>query len=107
MKLEVTRDVVSDLWPLCRAGEASRDSRDLVDAFLAADPGFADTLNRSAGLSPVLPGVRLSPEGERQLLDQARNRARIKLALIGGAILLVSAIAVMSLIFLMFVMSSG
>ena len=35
--MQVSRDVIRDLWALCEAGEASEDSRRLVDAFLAQD----------------------------------------------------------------------
>jgi hypothetical protein len=86
MKLEVTRDVVKDLWPLCRADEASSDSKALVDAFLAEDRAYASTLRESETLGPVVPVVRLSPDAERRLLDEARGRARLKLQIIGGSI---------------------
>jgi hypothetical protein len=83
MKLEVTRDVVSDLWPLYRAGDASPDSRGLVEAFLAGDAAFASTLKESETLSHVVPPVRLSPEGELRLLQDAQQRAREMAAEIG------------------------
>jgi len=38
--MNVTHDVVSDLWPLYASGEASADTRALVDTFLAGDPAF-------------------------------------------------------------------
>ena len=53
MRLEVTRDVVNDLWPLCRSGEASADSRTLVDTYLAQDSNFARTLQESAKSRPI------------------------------------------------------
>jgi hypothetical protein len=86
MKLEVTRDVVSDLWPLYRSGESSADSRALVEAFLAGDGPFAAKLQESETMIPELPAVRLSPEAERVLLDDARDRARLKLLVIGGSV---------------------
>jgi len=89
MKLEVTRDVVSDLWPLCKSGDATADSRALVDAFLAEDPTLAEKLRRSEDLTGVIPGIRLSPDAERRLLDVARQRARMKLLLLGGGLALV------------------
>lgn len=89
MKLEVTRDVINDLWPLYRSGEASTDSRALVDAFLSEDGTFASMLKKSELLPNAMPGVRLSPDAERRLLDDARERARLKLLVIGGAIGLV------------------
>jgi len=86
MKLEVTRDVVKDLWPLCRAGEASQDSMALVDAFLAEDSAYASTLKKCKALGPVVPPVSLSPDAERRLLDEAQRNARLKLQIIGGSI---------------------
>lgn len=86
MQLEVTRDVVSDLWPLCRAEEASAASRALVDEFLAHDEGFATTLKESEMLPQAVPSLRLSPDAERRLLDDARASARTKLLVSGGAV---------------------
>jgi len=83
MQTEITRDVVSDLWPLYRSGEASRDSKALVDEFLAGDSDFASTLHKSGDLGGAMPPFRLSPEAERRLLDDARSRARNKLMVIG------------------------
>lgn len=90
MKLEVTRGVVSDLWPLCKSGDASDDSRALVDAYLASDAEFAGKLRQGDRLTGVMPGIRLSPDAERRLLDDVRQRARMKLLLIGGGLTLVA-----------------
>lgn len=86
MKLEVTRDVVSDLWALCRAEEASADSRALVETFLAEDRALAATLEASGRPKQFVPRVQLSPDAERRLVDDARDRARAKLMLVGAAI---------------------
>lgn len=86
MKLEVTRNVVGDLWPLCQSGDASAESRALVDAFLREDETFARILRESESRAEVLPRIRLSPDAERRLLDDARGRAQLKLAIVGGAI---------------------
>jgi hypothetical protein len=40
----ITRDVILDLWPSYRSGEASPDSRALIEAYLAKDAEFARTL---------------------------------------------------------------
>jgi hypothetical protein len=42
--MNVTRDVINDLWPLYATGEASADTRMLVEAFLRQDPEFARLL---------------------------------------------------------------
>jgi hypothetical protein len=107
MMLEVTRQVVSDLWPLYRSGEASVDSRALVDAFLGADRPFASTLQASEGVDGAMPAFRLSPDAERRFLDAARQRARMKLLVIGGTIALVGFIAIVALVGVMFFLSRG
>jgi ferric-dicitrate binding protein FerR (iron transport regulator) len=101
MQMEITRDVVSDLWPLVEGGEASPDSRALVERYLASDREFSETLRRSAALGTAVPQVRLSSEAERRLLELARERTRnwvllaalaigvfgvIVLAVLGGAL---------------------
>jgi hypothetical protein len=86
MKLEVTRDVVSDLWPLCRSGDASDASRVLVRAYLAEDVEFARRLDESEGLARVVPHLHLSPDAERHLLDEIRGRAHTRLWLTAFAV---------------------
>jgi len=86
MKLEVTRDVVGDLWPLCESGDASADSRALVEAYLGEDRAFASQLKESEMLNRAMPEIHLSPNAELRLLRDAQDRARLKLMIIGGAI---------------------
>jgi len=42
--MNITRDVITDLWPVYAAGEASADTRSLVEAFVEQDPEFARSL---------------------------------------------------------------
>jgi hypothetical protein len=51
--LNVTREVINDLWPLYASGDASADTRELVDAFLRQDPEF-DVLLRGHGEEALL-----------------------------------------------------
>lgn len=88
MKLEVTRNVISDLWPLCQSRDASADSQVLVEHFLAQDSEFASALREGNAVRRVVPSVRLSPDAELRLLHDAQQRARIKLMIIGGSIAL-------------------
>ena len=46
--MNVTREVIRDLWPLFEAGEASPDTRALVKEFLDNDPEFARQLRAQA-----------------------------------------------------------
>ena len=70
----ITRDVVADLWPVYESGEASADTRLLVEEFLAGDPEFARTMTaRVPGLeSPV--SVR--PDAETIALQRTRDLVR-------------------------------
>jgi hypothetical protein len=54
--MNVTREVIHDLWPVYAAGDASADSRALVDEFLRQDPELA---------------MLLQGRGEETLLRQA------------------------------------
>lgn len=88
MRLDVSEYVISDLWPLVRSGEASADSRALVENYLAEDVSFGAKLRAGDAFGPAVPTVRLSPDAERRLLDDARQRARLTLMVTGGAVAL-------------------
>jgi hypothetical protein len=75
--MNVTRDVINDLWPLYASGDASPDSRALVDAFLANDPELAAQLRQHAmdplsGLATPAP----PPDHELQTLQRLKRRLR-------------------------------
>lgn len=67
--MKVTREVVSDLWPLYTAGEASADTRALVEEYLTNDEEFARTLKHGV----ELPGVDLPPDDEARALARTRE----------------------------------
>lgn len=73
----VTRNVITDLWPLYLSGEASEDTRRLVGAFLAADPDFERELREAANLG-VASGAApsLSPDHELETLARVKRRLR-------------------------------
>ena len=68
---------------------------------LEDDTEFAATLKETAKMNTLIPGVTLSPDAERRMLDDARDQARIKLLLVGGglAILLLALCGALVLIF--------
>ncbi len=107
MKLEVTRDVVNDLWPLSQSGDASADSQALIEAYLVDDPSFATELKENDMLNEAMPEIHLSPDAERRLLDDAQKRARLKLMVIGGAIGLAGFITIGALAGVMLVVFLG
>ena len=72
--LNVTRDVVADLWPVYEAGEASADTRALVDEFLRTDPEFAGTLRTTIAVGD--PRIELQPEAKLAALKRTRDLVR-------------------------------
>jgi anti-sigma factor RsiW len=88
--MDVTRRVISDLWPIYASGEASGDTRAVVEAFLAQDPTFARTLREGAGAEgglrrPEL--VRLPPDHELLSIRQTQRRVWGYGSLVGCAML--------------------
>jgi len=69
--MKITRDVVSDLWPLYSSGEASPDTRALVDEFLRDDPDLARRLATPDALAPT--ELALPPEAEVRALVRMRD----------------------------------
>ena len=76
MNVDVNRQVISDLWPIYTSGEASADTRALVEAFLAADPAFGRTLHESSGFTL---GVSSAPSlaADHELKTLAKTRQRL------------------------------
>jgi ferric-dicitrate binding protein FerR (iron transport regulator) len=107
MKLEVTRDIVSDLWPLYQSGEASTSTRALVEAYLAGDETFASALRESESITAGIRSVRLSPDAELRVLDAAQQRARMKLWIIAGAIGLGGLMLLIALVAVIMVFRGG
>lgn len=71
--MTVTRAVILDLWPIYASGDASPDTRALIDAFLLDDPSFAEELHRAVRLpdTPSLP-----PDVEAEAFTRLRRRLR-------------------------------
>jgi len=70
--MTITRSLILDLWPTYAAGEASQDTRALVEAFLRDDPEFARQL-RQDPLGP-LDSPTPPPDLEMRALTKARRR---------------------------------
>lgn len=71
----VTRDVIADLWPLYASGEASPDTRSLIEAFLREDREFAQTLKELAvERFTSLEAPSLAPDHELKTLARIRRR---------------------------------
>src|SRR4029453_10715828 len=72
--MTVTRDVILDLWPVYASGDASDDTRALVDAFLRGDPQFAREITRK----PLIPDTppALPPDVEAEAFARLRRRLK-------------------------------
>ena len=73
--MTVTRQVVRDLWPLYVAGEASEDTRRLVDEYLAQDAELAGALRAEAEQTAPAT-LDLPPDHEARTLDRVKARLR-------------------------------
>lgn len=71
--MNVSRDVITDLWPLYASGEASADTRALVQEFLDGDPAFAKLLHGSTDDRLLQHEVPLLPP-EREALALRKTK---------------------------------
>jgi hypothetical protein len=83
----ITRDVILDLWPLYVSGEASPDSRGLVETFLKQDPGFAAELRQLERPLPDCAPPSLPPDHDLKTFDRLKRRLRGPIWLLQLAIL--------------------
>lgn len=77
--MNVTREVVTDLLPLYLSGEASADTRGLVEAFLRSDPEFARIV-RDDRIPAMLRGLDAmpSPDVEKRTLDRHQRATVVR-----------------------------
>jgi hypothetical protein len=73
--MEVTRDVILDLLPLYMAGEASDDSRALIERYLDSDPALAKVAEQSTKivLTEDIP-VPLTTEDQMEAYKEAKQQ---------------------------------
>ncbi len=84
--MQVTRDVVRDLLPLYLSGEASADTRTLVDRFLEQDPELArEALEAKEPKLPPTPGP--PPSIEKDALDATRRLLKHRTSTMAVAVL--------------------
>jgi hypothetical protein len=72
--MKITKDVIMDLWPVYVAGEASADTRALVDEYLRGDSSLAAMLTDDQPIAAAAPP--LSPDHEARTLYRTRRRLR-------------------------------
>ena len=83
--MNITRNVVKDLVTVYLAGEASADTRALVEDWLRSDSELAAQVDRARGLDlpPVAPPA---PTVEKRAFDRTRRRLRGRSIVLGAAI---------------------
>jgi anti-sigma factor RsiW len=74
--MNVTREIVKDLLPLYASGEASPDSRRLVEAFLREDPELAALAEALAAETAGPPRQAPAAGGELRALDRTKALLR-------------------------------
>lgn len=89
--MKPTRDVVVDLWPLYASGEASPDTRALVEAFIGEDREFGDRLRREEVIALTPPSLALPKDHERTTLLRVQRRRARQSMIVNSLALLVSA----------------
>ena len=70
--MNISRDIVKDLIPVYLAGDASADTRALVESYLKTDPELASDVTAARGISLGLPAT-LPPTAEKRTLDATRQ----------------------------------
>ncbi|HEY6572788.1 MAG TPA: hypothetical protein VI198_05665 [Candidatus Eisenbacteria bacterium] len=89
--MKVTTDVVNDLLPLYEAGEASADTRALVEDFFRENPEFERQVSARTALADSLqapPFPNPTPSLERTTLERTRRFIRTRTFFLGLAIAL-------------------
>ena len=77
--MNVTRDIITDLWPVYESGEASEDTRRLVEQFLDNDKEFARLIHELPDESiqmGMLPPLKREREVETLRMTKRLLRVR-------------------------------
>ena len=82
--MKVTREVVKDLLAVQMAGEASPDTRALIEEWLRTDPELARQVERARQADLEAPAQ--PPTVEKQTLDRTRRHLRWRTVQLGTAI---------------------
>ena len=75
--MTISRDVVKDLLPVYLAGDASADTRALVESYLKTDPDLAKDVEAAGGASLGLPPTR-TPTAEKQALEATQQQLKAR-----------------------------
>jgi anti-sigma factor RsiW len=87
--MNLTRDIVKDLLAVYLAGDASPDTRTIVEEWLATDPDLArQAADARRGDLPAVPPP--APSVEKLALGRTRRRLTLRSVVLGAAIYVTS-----------------
>ena len=87
---KITRNIILDLMPLYLAGEASQDTRELVEEYLKNDKELAEMAKQSTTFNlPADVPVPLETDQALQLYVEAKRQMTIRMAIIGVFIVVI------------------
>jgi len=84
--MNVTRNVIEDLLPVYFAGEASPDTKDLVEEYFRGDPEFARLAQRFSRFIVERPPIQPAPHIEAEALARTKRAIRKRSWLLSLAI---------------------
>jgi anti-sigma factor RsiW len=84
--LKVTRDVIMDLLPVYESGEASEDTRQIVERYLAQDPEFARLVARLKQIRLNSESAAPPPDVHMKSLKRTKNLMRQQTSIMAVAI---------------------
>lgn len=70
--MKITRDVITDLLPVYFSGEASADTKALVDEFLKNDSEFAELISEKDSILPESK-TKLTKDNEMNTLNETKK----------------------------------
>lgn len=83
--MNITQDVVTDLLPLYFSGEASADSRAVVESFFREHPEFERVARKSVKVEmPAVSGPEAA--GEKEVMRRVKRILRARSILLGSAL---------------------
>ena len=85
--MKITQEVISDLLPLYFSGEASEDTKKLIDTYFEQNPEFAKMAKATEEqiITNAIP-INLTKEDEMESLNKTKKRIKLQSFLIGFAI---------------------
>ena len=75
--MNISRDVVKDLIAVYLAGEASADTRALVESYLKTDPELAKDVEAAGHATLGLPPTHM-PTAEKQALEATQQQLKVR-----------------------------